>query len=98
MDTLKQLESSIALNTIETKMKLSLDEIRTNNPNRTDLIKSLEDSISDIQTVKIFMSELFENWQLECKTSFRLAQANAELRVAIDKREEQIVDLERDIK
>ena len=46
MDTLKQLESSIALNTIETKMTLSLDEIKTNNPNRTDLIESLEDSMS----------------------------------------------------
>ena len=98
MDTLKQLESSIALNTIETKMKLSLDEIRANNPNRTDLIESLEDSLRDVQTVKNFMGELVENWQLECKTSFRLAQANAELRVSLDKREEEIIDMQREVK
>ena len=98
MDTLKQLESSIALNTIETKMTLSLDEIRTNNPNRTDLIESLEDSLRDVQSIKNFMGELVENWQLECKTSFRLAQANAELRVALDKREEEIIDMQREVK
>ena len=98
MDTLNQLESSIALNTIETKMTLSLDEIKTNNPNRTDLIESLEDSLRDVQSIKNFVGELVENWQIECKTSFRLAQANAELRVALDKREEEIIDMQREVK
>ena len=79
-------------------MTLSLDEIKTNTPNRTDLIESLEDSLRDVQSIKNFMGELVDNWQLECKTSFRLAQANAELRVALDKREEEIMDLNREIK
>lgn len=97
MDTIKDLIANVAINTIETKMKLSLEDIEKNNPNRTDLINSLRESLDDVATVKLFMSELTENLKIETKAGFRLALANADLSMRLSKREEELIDLQREL-
>ena len=97
MDTTKELFAKVSINTIETKMKLSLEEIERNNPNRTDLINSLRESLEDVYTVKHYMKELMENYNIEKKLSYRLADRNADLRLRIAKREEELVDLQREL-
>ena len=97
MDTTKELFAKVSINTIETKMKLSLEEIERNNPNRTDLINSLRESLEDVYTVKHYMKELMENYNIEKKLSYRLADLNADLRVRIAKREEELTDLQREV-
>ena len=97
MDTTKELFAKVSINTIETKMKLSLKEIQKNNPNRTDLINSLRESLEDVYTVKHYMSELMENYNIEKKLSYRLADLNADLRLRIAKREEELIDLQREL-
>lgn len=97
MDTTKELFAKVSINTIETKMKLSLEEIERNNPNRTDLIDSLRESLEDVYTVKHYMNELMENYNIEKKLSYRLADLNADLRLRIAKREEELTDLQREL-
>ena len=97
MDTTKELFAKVSINTIETKMKLSLEEIERNNPNRTDLIDSLRESLEDVYTVKHYMNELMENYNIEKKLSYRLADLNADLRLRIAKREEDLTDLQREL-
>ena len=97
MDTTIELFAKVSINTIETKMKLSLDEIESNNPNRTDLIDSLRESLEDVYTVKHYMKELMENYNIEKKLSYRLADLNADLRLRIAKREEELTDLQREL-
>ena len=97
MDTTKELFARVSINTIETKMKLSLEEIESNNPNRTDLIDSLRESLEDVYTVKHYMMELMENYNIEKKLSYRLADLNADLRLRIAKREEELTDLQREL-
>lgn len=97
MDTTIELFARVSINTIETKMKLSLDEIESNNPNRTDLIDSLRESLEDVYTVKHYMKELMENYNIEKKLSYRLADLNADLRLRIAKREEELTDLQREL-
>ena len=97
MDTTKELFARVSINTIETKMKLSLEEIESNNPNRTDLIDSLRESLEDVYTVKHYMKELMENYNIEKKLSYRLADLNADLRLRIAKREEELTDLQREL-
>ena len=97
MDTTIELFAKVSINTIETKMKLSLDEIESNNPNRTDLIDSLRESLEDVYTVKHYMRELMENYNIEKKLSYRLADLNADLRLRIAKREEELTDLQREL-
>ena len=97
MDTTIELCAKVSINTIETKMKLSLEEIERNNPNRTDLINSLRESLEDVYTVKHYMNELMENYNIEKKLSYRLADLNADLRLRIAKREEELTDLQREL-
>ena len=97
MDTTRELLASVAIRTIETKMKLSLEDIEKNNPQRVDLIESLRESLEDVHTVMNYMDELKDNLRVEAKTSFRLADLNAELRMKLAKREEDLIDLQREI-
>lgn len=97
MDPTIELFAKVSINTIETKMKLSLDEIESNNPNRTDLIDSLRESLEDVYIVKHYMMELMENYNIEKKLSYRLADLNADLRLRIAKREEELTDLQREL-
>lgn len=97
MDTTKELFAKVSINTIETKMKLSLEEIERSNPNRTDLINSLRESLEDVNTVKVFMEELIENLRVESKAGFRLALANADLTMKIAQRDEALIDLQREL-
>ena len=97
MDTTRELLASVAIKTIETKMKLSLEDIEKNNPQRVDLIESLRESLEDVHTVMNYMDELKDNLRVEAKTSFRLADLNAELRMKLAKREEELIDLQREM-
>ena len=49
MQDLTLLKTSIAFNTTITKMNLSLDDIKENNPNRLDLINSMTETLNDIK-------------------------------------------------
>ncbi len=58
METTRELLASVAIKTIETKMKLSLEDIEKNNPQRLDLIGSLRESLEDVYTVMNYMDEI----------------------------------------
>ena len=58
METTRELLASVAIKTIETKMKLSLEDIEKNNPQRLDLIGSLRESLEDVYTVMTYMDEI----------------------------------------
>jgi len=97
MDSLRFFEGMIALNTTMTKIKLSLDDIERNNPDRVDLIRSMSTSLKDLELTKSVMKDLEENWRIECKTSFRMTQLNVELQNKVSDLQEEVIDLNREI-
>jgi len=97
MDSLRFFEGMIALNTTMTKIKLSLDDIERNNPDRVDLIRSMSTSLKDLELTKSVMKDLEENWRIECKASFRMTQLNVELQNKVSDLQEEVIDLNREI-
>jgi len=97
MQDLTLLKTSIAFNTTITKMNLSLDDIKENNPNRLDLINSMTETLNDIKYAQASFLALEENWRLECKTSFRMAQNSVHLQTQVNNLQDEIVDLNREL-
>ena len=97
MQDLTLLKTSIAFNTTITKLTMSLDDIKKNNPNRLDLINSMSETLADIEYTKRAFKDLEENWRIECKTSFRMAQNNVVLQTEVNKLQDEIIDLNREL-
>ena len=97
MESLRLFEGMIALNTTMTKIKLSLDDIERNNPDRLDLIRSMSSSLADLELAKSVMKDLEENWRIECKTSFRMTQLYVELQNKVTSLQDEMVDLNREL-
>lgn len=60
---LKILQAGIAIKTTETKVKLSLEEIKEKHPGREDIIKSMSETLNDVRLVKetlTFLSEKYD--------------------------------------
>lgn len=72
MDELTIITGKVNLDTTYLKIKLSLEEIKEKNGHRTDLIDSMERSLSDLQEVKISYDAMEKELRAALQQNFRL--------------------------
>ena len=72
MDELTIITGKVNLDTTYLKIKLSLEEIKQKHGTRTDLIDSMERSLSDLQEVKIAFDAMEKELRAALQQNFRL--------------------------
>lgn len=72
MDELTIITGKVNLDTTYLKIKLSLEEIKQKHGTRTDLIDSMERSLSDLQEVKISYDAIEKELRAALQQNFRL--------------------------
>jgi hypothetical protein len=72
MDELIIITGKVNLDTTYLKIKLSLEEIKEKHGTRTDLINSMERSLSDLQQVKISYDAIEKELRTALQQNFRL--------------------------
>ena len=72
MNELTIITGKVNLDTTYYKIKLSLEEIKQKHENRTDLIDSMERSLSDLQQVKIAFDAMEKELRAALQQNFRL--------------------------
>ena len=72
MDELTIISGKVNLDTTYLKIKLSLEEIKQKHGTRTDLIDSMERSLSDLQQVKISYDAMEKELRAALQQNFRL--------------------------
>jgi hypothetical protein len=74
------LSSRINLNHTCLKMQVSIDEIKTKHPNRTDLISSMEQSLHEIKKAMVVYEQLEKEFRSSRQSNFDLQHINLELK------------------
>lgn len=72
MNELTIITGKVNLDTTYLKIKLSLEEIKQKHEHRTDLIDSMERSLSDLQEVKISYDAMEKELRAALQQNFRL--------------------------
>ena len=72
MNELTIITGKVNLDTTYLKIKLSLEEIKQKHGTRTDLIDSMERSLSDLQQVKISYDSMEKELRAALQQNFRL--------------------------
>ena len=72
MDELTIITGKVNLDTTYLKIKLSLEEIKEKHGQRTDLIDSMEQSLKDLQEVKISYDAMEKELRSSLQQNFRL--------------------------
>lgn len=72
MNELTIITGKVNLDTTYLKIKLSLEEIKQKHGTRTDLIDSMERSLSDLQEVKIAYDAMEKELRAALQQNFRL--------------------------
>ena len=72
MNELTIITGKVNLDTTYLKIKLSLEEIKQKHKTRTDLIDSMERSLSDLQEVKISYDTMEKELRAALQQNFRL--------------------------
>ena len=72
MDELTIIKGKVLLDTTYLKIKISLEEIKQKHEHRTDLINSMERSLSDLQQVKISYDAIEKELRTALQQNFRL--------------------------
>lgn len=72
MNELTIITGKVNLDTTYLKIKISLEEIKQKNGHRTDLIDSMERSLSDLQEVKISYDAIEKELRAALQQNFRL--------------------------
>ena len=72
MDELTIITGKVNLDTTYLKIKLSLEEIKEKHGTRTDLINSMEQSLKDLQEVKISYDSMEKELRSSLQQNFRL--------------------------
>ena len=72
MNELTIITGKVNLDTTYLKIKLSLEEIKEKHGQRTDLIDSMERSLSDLQQVKISYDAMEKELRTALQQNFRL--------------------------
>jgi len=75
---LELLSSRINLNHICLKMQVSIDDIKTKHPNRTDLISSMEQSLHEIKKAMLVYQTLEKEFRSARQMNFDLQRINLE--------------------
>lgn len=92
MNSLEILKAKINLKTTLIKFKSSLEELREKHEDRTDLIKSMQESANDIEHFHNVFLQFEDEYYLECKANMRNQIIIAEHKHEIDKLKEIIND------
>jgi predicted RNase H-like nuclease (RuvC/YqgF family) len=72
MDELNIISAKAAIQTTFLKVKLSLEEIKTNHPNRKDIIDSMERTLADLQEISLVYSTMEKEYRAALQSCFRL--------------------------
>jgi uncharacterized membrane protein len=72
MNELTIITGKVNLDTTYLKIKLSLEEIKEKHGQRTDLINSMEQSLKDLQQVKISYDSMEKELRSSLQQNFRL--------------------------
>jgi hypothetical protein len=77
---LELLSSRINLNHTCLKLQVSIDEIKAKNPNRTDLITSMDQTLHEIKKAMIIYQTLEKEFRVARQINFDLQHINLELK------------------
>ena len=72
------------------KLKNSLDEIKENHPTRTDLINSMQESLTEMAQVKVYVLELLDDNRVLRHETSDLRRSNMKMIVDIGKLEKSL--------
>ena len=77
---LELLSSRINLNHTCLKLEISIEDIKTKHPNRTDLISSMEQSLHEIKKAMVVYGTLEKEFRAARQINFDLQHLNLELK------------------
>jgi hypothetical protein len=72
MDELNIISAKVGIQTTFLKVKISLEEIKTNHPNRKDIIDSMERTLADLQEISLVYSTMEKEYRSAVQSCFRL--------------------------
>ena len=72
MDELNIISAKVGIQTTFLKVKISLEEIKTNHPNRKDIIDSMERTLVDLQEISLVYSTMEKEYRAALQQNFRL--------------------------
>jgi hypothetical protein len=72
MDELNIISAKVGIQTTYLKVKISLEEIKTNHPNRKDIIDSMERTLADLQEISLVYSTMEKEYRAALQQNFRL--------------------------
>jgi hypothetical protein len=87
---LELLSSRINLNHTCLKLQVSIDDIKTKHPNRTDLISSMEQSLHEIKKAMVVYGTLEKEFRASRQMNFNLERLNLEQKQEIQNYKRQI--------
>ena len=87
---LELLSSRINLNHTCLKLQVSIEDIKTKHPNRTDLISSMEQSLHEIKKAMVVYGTLEKEFRTARQMNFNLERLNLEQKQEIQNFKRQI--------
>lgn len=87
---LELLSSRINLNHTCLKLQVSIEDIKTKHPNRTDLINSMEQSLHEIKKAMVVYERLEKEFRAARQMNFNLERLNLEQKQEIQNFKRQI--------
>ena len=87
---LELLSSRINLNHVCLKLQVSIRDIKTKHPNRTDLITSMEQSLHEIKKAMVVYERLEKEFRTARQMNFNLERLNLEQKQEIQNFKRQI--------
>ena len=72
MDELNIISAKVGIQTTFLKVKISLEEIKTNHPNRKDIIDSMERTLVDLQEISLVYATMEKEYRAALQQNFRL--------------------------
>jgi hypothetical protein len=72
MNELNIISAKVGIQTTFLKVKISLEEIKTNHPNRTDIIDSMERTLVDLQEISLVYATMEKEYRSAVQSCFRL--------------------------
>jgi hypothetical protein len=87
---LELLSSRINLNHTCLKLQVSIEDIKTKHPNRTDLLNSMEQSLHEIKKAMVVYGTLEKEFRTATQMNFNLERLNLEQKQEIQNFKRQI--------
>jgi predicted RNase H-like nuclease (RuvC/YqgF family) len=90
MDELNIISAKAAIQTTFLKVKLSLEEIKTNHPNRKDIIDSMERTLADLQEISLVYATMEKEYRAALQSCFRLERLLQEEKFKVETLKKQL--------